>query len=145
MPQVSARAAPEDIVAAAVGLEVELSGGFSGTIIEAHDDRAIVRLEDGGDMVVPYGERVGSGGRRRPLGPPADETAGETFDELKKWRLERSKQDGVPAYVVFHDSTLEEIARRRPDSLEELSTLSGIGPTKLDRYGRDVIRVLQKS
>ena len=143
--QRSASAAPRDSIAATIGLDVELSGGFRGTIVDTDAGGATVRIEGGGDMAVAYGERVGSGGRTRPLGPPPDEGAQDTFDHLKRWRLERSKQDGVPAYVIFHDSTLEEIARRRPRSLAELSGLSGIGPTKLDRYGPDVIRVVEKS
>jgi DNA helicase-2/ATP-dependent DNA helicase PcrA len=62
---------------------------------------------------------------------------------LRKWRLERAKADGVPAYVVFHDSTLAAIAAQRPASRHELAEVPGIGPTKLERYGDDVIAALQ--
>jgi DNA helicase-2/ATP-dependent DNA helicase PcrA len=62
---------------------------------------------------------------------------------LRKWRLERAKADGVPAYVVFHDSTLAAIAVQRPASRHELAEVPGIGPTKLERYGDDVIAALQ--
>lgn len=62
---------------------------------------------------------------------------------LRKWRLERAKADGVPAYVVFHDSTLAAIAAQRPGSRHELAEVPGIGPTKLERYGDDVIAALQ--
>jgi DNA helicase II / ATP-dependent DNA helicase PcrA len=61
---------------------------------------------------------------------------------LRAWRRERAKADGVPAYVVFHDRTLEEIARRRPDRASELAAVPGIGPAKLDRYGRDILAVV---
>ncbi len=61
---------------------------------------------------------------------------------LRAWRLERSKADGVPAYVVFHDSTLGAIAERRPASLAELEGIPGIGPTKLERYGDDLLETL---
>ena len=61
---------------------------------------------------------------------------------LKAWRLERSKSDDVPAYVVFHNSTLEEIATRGPSSLAELASVPGVGPTKIERYGPDVLAVL---
>ena len=50
--------------------------------------------------------------------------------------------DGVPPYVVFHDSVLQAIAEARPESLGELSQLHGIGPAKLDRYGPDLLDVL---
>jgi DNA helicase II / ATP-dependent DNA helicase PcrA len=62
---------------------------------------------------------------------------------LKRWRLERAKADGVPAYVVFHDSTLAAIAAQRPASHAELADVPGIGPTKLERYGDDVIAALR--
>jgi len=58
---------------------------------------------------------------------------------LKRWRLERSKEEGKPAYVVFHDATLAEIAARRPASLAELGGVAGVGPAKLERYGEDVL------
>jgi ATP-dependent DNA helicase RecQ len=48
----------------------------------------------------------------------------------------------VPAYVVFHDATLAEIAARRPQTIGELSQIAGVGPTKLDRYGDDVLAAL---
>jgi DNA helicase-2/ATP-dependent DNA helicase PcrA len=64
------------------------------------------------------------------------------YAALKAWRLERSKSDDVPAYVVFHNSTLEEIATRGPRSLTELATVPGVGPTKIERYGPDVLAVL---
>jgi DNA helicase II / ATP-dependent DNA helicase PcrA len=61
---------------------------------------------------------------------------------LKAWRLERARRDEVPAFVVFHDSTLEEIARKRPKELRQLAKVTGVGPTKLERYGDDLIAVL---
>jgi DNA helicase II / ATP-dependent DNA helicase PcrA len=67
---------------------------------------------------------------------------GPVFDALKAWRLERSRADDVPAYVVFSNATLEEIASRRPTTLVELASVSGVGPAKLERYGEEVLRVL---
>jgi DNA helicase-2/ATP-dependent DNA helicase PcrA len=67
---------------------------------------------------------------------------GPLFDALKRWRLERAKADGVPAYVVFHDSTLAAIAERRPRTTLELRTIAGVGPAKLERYGLEVIAVV---
>ena len=64
------------------------------------------------------------------------------FAALKQWRLERARADEVPAYVVFHNSTLAEIAGRRPQTLSELAAVPGVGPTKLERFGGDVLAVL---
>jgi DNA helicase-2/ATP-dependent DNA helicase PcrA len=66
----------------------------------------------------------------------------EGFEALKAWRLERARRDDVPAYLVFHNSTLEEIAGRRPRSLVELAAVPGVGPAKLERYGEDVLAAL---
>jgi len=64
------------------------------------------------------------------------------FDLLRRWRLERARADGVPAYVVFHDRTLGEIARARPASRGELAGIPGVGPAKLDRYAEEVLQAL---
>ena len=55
--------------------------------------------------------------------------------------LERSREDGVPAYVVLHDSTLAELASARPSTLEALAGIRGIGPSKLEAYGPALIAI----
>jgi DNA helicase II / ATP-dependent DNA helicase PcrA len=64
------------------------------------------------------------------------------FDALRAWRRDRARAEDVPAYVVFHDSTLAEIAGRRPRTLGELAHVPGVGPAKLGRYGSDVLATL---
>ena len=64
------------------------------------------------------------------------------YEALRTWRREVSKQHGVPAYTVFHDSTLRELARVRPRTLNELRSISGIGATKLERYGTALLETL---
>ena len=66
------------------------------------------------------------------------------FGALREWRLERAKADEVPAYVVFHNATLAEIAERQPRTLAELAGVPGVGPTKLERYGEDVLAALAR-
>ena len=66
------------------------------------------------------------------------------FGALREWRLERAKADEVPAYVVFHNATLAEIAERRPRTLAELASVPGVGPAKLERYGEDVLAALAR-
>jgi DNA helicase-2/ATP-dependent DNA helicase PcrA len=58
---------------------------------------------------------------------------------LKEWRLARSRADEVPAYVVFNDRTLAELASRTPRTLAELAAIPGIGPAKLERYGSELL------
>ncbi len=66
------------------------------------------------------------------------------FGALREWRLERAKADEVPAYVVFHNATLAEIAERRPRTLAELALVPGVGPAKLERYGEDLLAALAR-
>ncbi len=67
----------------------------------------------------------------------------ETVDRLKRWRLETARATGVPAYVVFHDSTLNAIAAARPASLADLLRVPGVGDSKLSKYGEEVLEVLR--
>jgi DNA helicase II / ATP-dependent DNA helicase PcrA len=64
------------------------------------------------------------------------------YAALKRWRLQRATADDLPAYVVFHNSTLAAIAGRRPRDLSELAAVPGVGPTKLERYGDELLAVL---
>jgi ATP-dependent DNA helicase RecQ len=71
------------------------------------------------------------------------EGAATIFERLRTWRAATAKEQGVPAYVVFHDATLREIATRIPTSLDELGTVTGVGATKLDRYGAQILQALR--
>ena len=64
------------------------------------------------------------------------------FAALKAWRAEVAREHNLPAYVVFHDATLAEMARDQPDNLDKLRHISGVGAKKLEAYGADILRVL---
>ncbi|MFJ4711338.1 DNA helicase RecQ [Streptomyces sp. NPDC088785] len=64
------------------------------------------------------------------------------FEALRSWRAAQAKENGVPAYVIFHDATLREIALQRPTSLGQLGTLGGVGEKKLATWGPGVLEVL---
>jgi ATP-dependent DNA helicase RecQ len=85
--------------------------------------------------------------RRRSTGVAmvaADLDAGatEAFERLRTWRAATAKEQGVPAYVVFHDATLRDIATRVPTTLDELSTVAGVGVVKRERYGPRLLEAL---
>ena len=67
----------------------------------------------------------------------------QLFERLRAWRLEAARRHGVPAYVIFHDATLREIARVRPSSLDLLRRISGIGARKLEAYGQEIVGLVQ--
>ncbi len=81
-------------------------------------------------------------GRHEGCPAPYDE---ELFARLKAWRKETADAISKPAFVVFTDATLEAIAERRPGSLDDLLRVSGVGRSKLDAYGADVLAVVAES
>jgi DNA helicase II / ATP-dependent DNA helicase PcrA len=63
-------------------------------------------------------------------------------EQLRAWRRQRAAADDVPAFVVFNDTTLMELARSQPTTPAALLRVNGLGPTKVSRYGADLLRVL---
>lgn len=71
-----------------------------------------------------------------------DEAATQRFTALKAWRAEVAREHNLPAYVIFHDATLAQIAQRSPQTSADLQDISGIGTKKLEAYASEVLRVL---
>ena len=90
----------------------------------------------------PAGATRTTSGSTTGLGSSPAPVAGSLFEALRAWRLERARADAVPPYVIFHDSTLTAIAERRPRDLADLASIPGIGPTKLDRYGDQLVSIV---
>jgi len=81
----------------------------------------------------------------RPSPQPAAElpaAAVGLFERLRFWRAAAAREQGVPAYVIFHDATLRQIAAQPPSSLTELAGISGVGEAKLARYGEEIMELL---
>jgi ATP-dependent DNA helicase RecQ len=66
------------------------------------------------------------------------------FTALRGWRASVAKEHGVPAYVIFHDATLREIALAHPETLEDLEGITGVGARKLEAYGEDILRCVSE-
>ena len=117
------------------------------------------------DGIVPAAEDAsGSGSRSRrpkrcrvcsgPLGTPAEKVIGrhedcegggdeEVFAALRSWRSQIARQEKVPAYVIFSDATLQAISEELPSDEAEMLSISGVGPSKLERYGAQVLEVIR--
>jgi ATP-dependent DNA helicase RecQ len=76
--------------------------------------------------------------------PTAMEPDADLRDYLREWRRNTAKEQGMPAYVVLHDTTLEEICRIRPSSIAKLLTITGIGERKAATYGQEILAALQR-
>ena len=68
----------------------------------------------------------------------------ELRDYIREWRREMSKEQGVPAYIVMHDTSLEDLCRRRPTTLTELLGVSGFGERKTELYGQSILDALAR-
>ncbi|GGN14413.1 ATP-dependent DNA helicase RecQ [Lentzea pudingi] len=81
-----------------------------------------------------------SGAAKVKVDLPAD--AGPLYEALREWRAAQAREQGMPAYVIFHDATLKSIAASRPGSLAALGAVSGVGQAKLTKYGEQILEVV---
>ena len=75
---------------------------------------------------------------------PSYENSGSNnaITELKKWRSMIASENSIPAYIVMHDKTLIEIATLKPQCIEDLENIYGLGPTKIKKYGQEILRIV---
>lgn len=128
--------------------------GEYGTLVLTEASGAVLRRERDVPLrkepkkpVVPRSASAGasgSAGRSKAKAAVAElpENLLPAFEALRAWRAEQAREQGVPAYVIFHDATLREIVSRRPESIAELATVGGVGEKKLMTYGEGVLGVL---
>jgi ATP-dependent DNA helicase RecQ len=119
----------------------------------AHDAHGALQLASASRAVLRGEQRVEMRralARKRKTGPPQKASHGPVSDadqllleRLRTWRRDEARVQGVPAYVILHDATLLEIARRRPGDLMQMNGISGIGSKKLERYGAALLRLLR--
>jgi superfamily II DNA helicase RecQ len=67
------------------------------------------------------------------------------FENLKEWRTREASHQGIPPYLIFSNKTLKAMAILRPASLSQLEKVPGIGPAKLEEYGADLLRLLERA
>jgi ATP-dependent DNA helicase RecQ len=129
---------------------VVAEGEFN-TLSLADSARAVLRGEVSLHLRVPaeapWRARTGAGGRAkagiRVATADLDAAAQARLQALKAWRAEVAREHNLPAYIVFNDATLVQMAREHPDSLDALAGISGVGAKKLEAYGRELLRVLE--
>ena len=126
---------------AADALKIDIGG--SGALKLGGRGRALL---NGDELVSLHGEAaVRPKERRRTAGPTQTNADPTLFARLKRLRLEIANDEGVPAYAVFHDRSLLDMAAQKPSSLEQLAACHGVGAIKLKRYGERFLDVLEDS
>ncbi|NTV11140.1 MAG: DNA helicase RecQ [Zoogloea sp.] len=107
--------------------------------------RPLLRGEAGFTLRLATKKAAKSSARRTAAAVTWSELEGDAaqrFERLRTWRSVTARERNVPAYVIFHDATLREIARAEPGDLETLGNISGVGDRKLAAYGADILAVL---
>jgi ATP-dependent DNA helicase RecQ len=135
---VSARNSPSFGILAAAG-ESDVRRWIS--VLE-HAGALVERVTPEGYRVLESDQSVTPPRIRAHADTSSSDDDDELFRRLRAWRTERARADEVPAYVVFADATLREVAGAKPGSLAELAALRGVGPAKLERYGDAVLGVV---
>jgi len=129
------------------GLLVIDHGGH-GALLLGESARAVLKGEES-IILRRQVSKPGKSGDRGARGTRTDHTATmdadtlANWEALRSWRTAAAREHGVPAYVIFHDATLAELARSAPESLGELAEVPGIGASKLERYGEEILEILQ--
>jgi hypothetical protein len=161
---VTPRSAPGGATVAEVGLEVTLPGGLAGRVTAVDGAVAVVAVDGPAGPVVtrvPFGRPVEVAGRSTTLAAAPRVTragagAGRLVDvggddgpadpalleALKAWRTRTAQATNSPAFLIFHDRTLEAVAARKPGSVRELGAIPGIGPAKLERFADDLLELV---
>lgn len=67
------------------------------------------------------------------------------YNKLKDWRSEKAKESQLPAYIIFHNAHLLSIAKQKPSNLEDLEQINGLGKSKTEKYGTEIIEVLENA
>jgi len=102
-------------------------------------------MRDGGEyfwtVFVEYDPLVEQPSEKETLG--LDESQRLLFDRLRAWRKETAEKDGVPVYIVATNRQLSDIVRAAPESLEALKGIKGFGNSKISKYGKDVVALIQ--
>ena len=113
-----------------------------GALVLTAQSRAVLKGEVQVWMRKDLGVKPARRQSSRPLAAPHNAADDQLFEKLRVWRQAAAREHNVPAYVIFHDSTLAQVAQRRPGTLAELGEISGIGARKLEAYGAGMLAVV---
>ncbi len=118
--------------------------GDYGVLALTPDSAAVLRRQRDNIMFRHEPERTRATRKPKAASVTADLSPEQVklFDRLREWRAGQAREQGMPAYVIFHDATLREIASQRPADLDGLSGVNGVGEAKLAKYGQQILDVL---
>jgi ATP-dependent DNA helicase RecQ len=128
-----------------------------GLITVDHESYSALKLTDAARPVLKGGQRVQLRQYQKPVKPKRSFSSSKGYEEmelskseqavferLRSWRMGAARTHGVPAYVVFQDATLREIAKVKPSSLDQLRGVTGVGEKKLVSYGDEIVGIINE-
>jgi ATP-dependent DNA helicase RecQ len=128
-------------------LDMHIDGKFATLVLVTERARPILRGEQvvklRDEPTVPRGRTEKPRAAATSASTPVSPGDADRFERLRAWRAQEARSQGVPPYVIFHDSTLREIAALRADDVAMLSEVKGVGASKRARYGAAVLAVLR--
>ncbi len=127
-------------IARALLLRDALRPNEHGGLMFGPEARAILKGDTSVELVIPPKRE-----RRRKRGQEANPVGDPLFEALRARRRELAEEAGVPPYVIFHDSTLREMALAKPGTLAALGNITGVGARKLEAYGDAFLSALRRS
>lgn len=93
-------------------------------------------------FVTPEMKKMLSSGMQPDVAEAGDTRKGDSYGRLRQWRKELARAQGIPPYFIFSDDTLMHIAIRRPENLDELAEVKGVGVVKLQKYGNEILGIV---
>ncbi|MCH9638564.1 MAG: DNA helicase RecQ [Betaproteobacteria bacterium] len=126
----------------ALGLLTTDSGGF-GSLCLTEASRAVLKGQQTIYLRQQSVQKKTSSRRDNEESVAFNSTEQDLWERLRAWRANMAKEHGVPAYVIFHDTTFRELVRLCPQSEDELRQVTGVGVRKLERYGDDLMGILR--
>ena len=121
-----------------------------GLVTQSQDGYAVLSLNDAswpvlrGETSVYVGETVKPAPGGRKASKPASAAGSSLFEALRSLRKQLADEAGMPPYIVFNDASLWDMAERQPTTLEEFSTIVGVGQAKLARYGGQFVELIRQ-
>ena len=113
-----------------------------GCLAQSQGQYPMVELTERGRDVLGGSQYIAIAMPADPAGTVASDADPALFKRLREWRAAVARTQGIAAFMVFHDKTLNELASRRPADLAQLASVPGVGPLKLDRYGAALLQIL---
>jgi len=120
---------------------------FDAELRASSDVLANITEDAQADVPLPAAEGRTAGGKLAAKGSASVDVPVpydlDLFEKLKRWRMGRAKSDQVSAFIIAHNTLLEELARRKPQTAQSLLGVKGFGQSKLDKYGAEILAILQ--